>query len=197
MDNIEIESHKNEVINMKGEVQSTSVHLSIRKERSGKRPNSCDSALLQARHVFNEFEDITDEVKELGYDTGDSYLVNDKHRLIKIHYYAWGLFCQTIQTSLKDRTDLKDWSPDLFAYDIPCEECNATGKLPYKVGSEEYNEAFEGFESFNKQCRSSMSEEELKTTKPFQYGDFIGTSCKKCSGIGFVFDREKYQQGQK
>lgn len=174
---IKISSFEETKLNEKGE--EIFVHeMLIEKVSSSRdeatRPDEVGSALLQARSLFNSCEDITDEIKKLGYDTGKSYLVKDKYRIIKVHYYSWGLFWTTLLKSFKNQFNLKKWSPELFKNDIPCTSCNGLGKTSIPKGSKEYDEAFADFE--------------YPTS---QYGVELFRYCTPCQGVGFKYVKPK------
>lgn len=144
------------------------------------RPDATGIALLQARHMFNEMEDVTDEVVKLGMDGGVSHVQNHKYRFLKVHYYSFGLFWMTLFRTLKNRQDLKKWSPELFALDEKCLDCDGLGKLPIKPGTPEYDKSFEDFK-----------EPLYEFDEPMKYGAEISNVCSPCQGIGLIYKRPK------
>lgn len=184
MDEVEIKTHSNQVIDMKGQVLQSSSSLRITKPRTGERPDETGSALLQARHLYNHLEDVTAEVTKLGMDGGVSYLQDTKYRFLKVHYYAWGLFWSSLLKAMKNRDDLKTWSPSMFAHDVECAKCKGLGKIPYVVGSPVYEEAY----------KDSKEHAERFGDPVLTYGTEIAAFCSPCQGVGFIFDRENYQK---
>jgi len=94
------------------------------------RPDKTSIALLQARHVLNEWENK--QILSLEYG-------NEIYN--PVHDYAWGLFKTTLLKALKDREDLHLWSPDLFQDDISCIHCQGNGKNTIDKNSSHYKEA--------------------------------------------------------
>lgn len=171
---MEIKTRNNKVLDMKGKTISTNASIEIQKPRDpdSKKPDAVGIALLQARSLFNSLDDITDEVHKLGVDTGDSALQDHKYRVLKAHYYSFGLFWVTLLKALKNRDDLKAWSPELFEHDVECPNCEGEGKIPYKVGSPEYDEAFNAITDFG---------------DSHEYGSPIFKHCSPCQGVGYVY----------
>lgn len=181
-DEFKIKSHKNEVLDMKGNVLESKATIEIEKVRDPKaqRPDAIGTHLLQARHMYNQMEDITDQVQELGVNLGKSAIQDTKYRVFKIHYYGYGLWWATLLRILAKRPDLKQWSPDLFANDEECSFCKGKGRISYEPGSDEYNKAFNDF-----------SEMRFGDDKPLTYGTEIGLYCSPCQGVGFIYRKQK------
>lgn len=170
--NIKVTTSENTKIDKNGEEHTVleTVFTKIKDEEDIPRPDEVGSALLQARQLFNDCEDITDEIKKLGYDTGKSYVVNEKYRIIKVHYYSWGLFWTTLLKAFKNQLNLKKWSPNLFKNDVTCCQCAGEGKIAIPSGTKEYDEAFADWE-----CPTS------------DYGIPIFKFCSPCQGVGFTY----------
>lgn len=183
-DDIEIKTHKNEVIDMKGNVLQSNTRIEFNRPRQGQRPDDTGSALLQARHLYNNLEDVTDELIAKGMDGGVSYIQDSKYRFLKVHYYAYGLFWSCLLRALKNRTDLKEWSPDMFQFDETCVKCAGLGKIPYVPGTPVYEEAF----------KDSVEHAARFGDEPMKYGQEIAAFCSPCQGVGFTFNREAYQE---
>lgn len=173
-----IEGKSNKVIDLKSkEVISSTAEIKVNMNREGTKPDDTGAALLQAKHLLNEAQNITKEAIEHGYAPGISHLVGNKYLLIKIHYYAWGLFKNSILKATKDREDLKAWSPRTFAHDQVCEACSGKGKLEYPIDGPEYKEVFEDFGDIT-------------------WGTPIWKVCQTCNGVGILHDSRAYRSDQ-
>ena len=182
-DDIEVKTHSNEVLDMKGNVIEKTASISFSRPRKGERPDEVGSALIQARHLYNSLEDVTDQVIASGVDGGVSYIQDSKYRFLKVHYYAYGLFWSCLLKAFKNRDDLKEWSPELFQFDETCTKCQGLGKIVLPVGSPEYDAAYE-------QWKEPFGDDE----KPLEYGKELAQFCSPCQGVGFHFNREAYQK---
>ena len=171
---IEVESHSNKVLDMKGEVLSTTTNFTFKKvgRDNMPKPDDTGACLLNSRQILKEYENITDQVKKAGVDLGESMLSDSKYLAIKVHYYVWWQFLGSLLKATKNRQDLKDWSPDLFEYDETCADCKGEGRFPYTPGTPEYDKAFEEWKFDGD-----------------EYGMPMALGCKPCQGLGFVYKR--------
>lgn len=89
-----------------------------------KKPDNTEIALLQARHLYNDTK-IIKVVRGGGFTVGKDTLI------IEVNRMAWGLFEQSVLRAMKERNDLRTWSPELVKDDQECAECKGVGKFPY------------------------------------------------------------------
>lgn len=185
MTDVEVKTHSNEVIDMAGQVLQSKSSITFTKKREGDpvRPDKVGSALIQARHMFNDLKDVTDEVTKLGMDGGVSYLQDTKYRFLKVHYYAYGLFWSTLMKAMKGYPGLKEWSPELFKYDVECEKCKGLGRIPLVPGTPAYEESYKGW------CEDADDDGKAHPAHGIEIAHF----CSPCQGVGFIFDRSAYQ----
>lgn len=176
MNDINVETKSSEVVDMTGKVLSSHTEIKMTREKKGTKPDKQGSALLQARHVVNEAQDITDEIKKLGYDTGKSYIQDSEHRIIKIHYYAWGLFQAVLNRALKDRKDLREWSPETFDNEIICADCNGNGETYLDVSDPTYEKVFEEYARDAKDWGDPEPVHGMRFTR----------YCSPCQGCGYL-----------
>lgn len=181
MDDISVETKNSEVVDMTGKVLSSTSTISMTMEnRKMFRPDKTQSFLLQARSLYNSLRDVTPEANKAGMDKGESVLVDNEHRYLKVHYYSWGLFWTTLLKTFKDHPELKERNPELFENDETCEKCNGLGRIPYEVGGEKYEESY----------REIKEDEKTGFIKgDFQHGQEIASYCSPCQGVGFKYKR--------
>lgn len=133
--------------------------------------NKTDSAILQARHFYNDAK-ITKVINGGGFTVGSDTLI------IEVNRMAWGLFEATILKAMKERQDLRERNPDLVEDDVECPECKGVGKFPY-VG-EEYDKALADW-------NEGKEPTDQFYCKP---GSEIAKFCSPCQGSGIVLKEQ-------
>lgn len=133
------------------------------------KPDKVGSALLQARHLYNDAQ-IEKVIDGGGFTIGKDTLV------IRVNRLAWGYFEQAILNAMKERQDLRDWSPELFSEDKQCVECKGAGKFPYTPHTPQYDQAYDDFFKFD-----GKLEEDAPA-----YGVEISKFCSPCQGTGIT-----------
>lgn len=139
------------------------------------RPDETGMALLQSRHVLNEHENS--ELHLLQWEM--------ERKGAPVHYYAWGLFKSTLLKVMKDRQDLKDWSPEVFVGDQDCHHCNRKGKTPVPQDSPAYREHLADHLRTEELIASGQFERTSLDT-PFNDGDPLYFHCTPCQGSGIL-----------
>lgn len=131
------------------------------------KPNKEGLALLQAKHFYDEIE-ISD------VEDGGGFTVGKDTITIKVNRLAWGYFEQTLLKALKDREDLREWSPNLFNMKKH-EACNGLGKFPYATGTKEYDDIYYEHAEMDKEFGDPVP----------PYGVEIAKFCSECQGTGY------------
>jgi hypothetical protein len=103
-----------------------------------------DSALLQARHAYNDAK-IVKVVDGGGFTVGSDTVTIEMNRM------SWGLFESTILKAFKDRQDLRDRNPELVEQDVECPKCKGAGNFPF-TDEENYDKLLD----WNKKLRQNM-----------------------------------------
>lgn len=130
------------------------------------KPDKVGIALLQALHMYNDME-ITKVEHGGGFTIGKDTLT------IRVNRMAFGLFEQSLLNIVKNREDLKEWSPELFGH-RRCQECEGRGRFPLKPNTPEYDDAFADFNDAG----------------DLQYGVDISVMHRECQGTGIVLKKQ-------
>jgi len=142
-----------------------------------KKPDKTGIALLQARHVLNEMENMQIRAMEMDKDSWKN--VNP------VEGYPWGLFKTTLLKAMKDREDLKEWSPHVFHGDKVCHHCEGRGMNPIPHDHPQYLERVD--ESAKTEEAIAKGEQERGYfDNPFKMGDPLFWHCSPCQGSGVL-----------
>lgn len=130
-------------------------------------PNKDETALIQARHMYNEavVEKIID---------GGGYTQGSDDLIIRVNRMSWGLFESTILKAYKENQYLRDHNPELVENDEKCVECKGVGGFPYS-GEENEKQIAE--------WNDGMDENDNFYVKA---GSVISKFCSPCQGTGIV-----------
>lgn len=136
------------------------------------KPDRTGQAILSARHFYNDAK-VMKIIDGGGFTMGSDTLVIEVNRL------AWGYFEQAILRVMKERQDLRDWSPELVIEDKECAECKGVGKFP--LLGEEYDKAL-------LEWNEGKTPDDDFYCKP---GSELAKFCSPCQGTGITLKKQR------